>query len=128
MAEALRIPDDQLEFEEDLVFRYKDARFTGIAYELWPNGQTWSEISYVAGLQNGVAREWDASGHLLGESHYKAKEYGLRIDDLEGLAVKMQEWASEDGEVENGRLFRWFAKLLDSIAPDTLLTVADAHF
>lgn len=36
-----------------------------------------------------------------------AEEYRLPIDDLDALAAKMQEWAREDGGVENGRLFRW---------------------
>lgn len=36
-----------------------------------------------------------------------AEEYALPAEDLEGLAAKMQEWAREDGGVEDGRLFRW---------------------
>src|SRR5260221_2689943 len=59
----VRVPDDQLDYDENLIFMYQGERFTGVGYEDVP-GRGLEEISYVYGLQEGPAREWYPSGQL----------------------------------------------------------------
>jgi hypothetical protein len=52
----------------DLTYRYRGELFTGIGCEE-TNG-VMSEIQYVMGRQQGVARDWTSTGQLLAEAHY----------------------------------------------------------
>lgn len=70
-SDVVRIPDALLDFDEELVYTYQGRRFTGIAYEDQP-GVGRSEISYVDGRQEGLARDWYPSGRLKGETMYVA--------------------------------------------------------
>lgn len=69
--EFLNVPDDQVEIDDQLVCRYQGRPFTGVVYELWPNGETRSEVSYLDGIQEGLARDWYDSGALESEATYK---------------------------------------------------------
>ncbi|MBO0803350.1 MAG: hypothetical protein J2P25_09810 [Nocardiopsaceae bacterium] len=66
----LRVRDDEIDFDENLVYYFKGERFTGIGYEDVP-GHGLSEISYRNGLQDGASRDWFPSGQLKGESIYR---------------------------------------------------------
>lgn len=59
----LRIPDGELDFDADLNYYHKGARFTGVAFDDTP-GFLDSEISYRDGFQAGVVRDWYRSGQL----------------------------------------------------------------
>jgi antitoxin component YwqK of YwqJK toxin-antitoxin module len=61
-----RIPDDELDFDENLNYFHNGELFTGVGYSDIPGGGL-SEISYRNGLQHGAARDWYPSGMLKGE-------------------------------------------------------------
>jgi antitoxin component YwqK of YwqJK toxin-antitoxin module len=67
--DRLRVPDDELDYDSDLVYFYKGARFTGVGYEDKP-GLGRSEISYSDGWQEGPARDWYPDGTLKAETWY----------------------------------------------------------
>ena len=68
--EGLRVRDDQLDYDDELIYTFRGEKFTGIGYEEVP-GRGVSEISYQDGLQDGPARDWYSSGILKGESIYR---------------------------------------------------------
>ena len=68
----LRVPDDLLDFDNDLVMRFRGRPFTGIAYEEDSGGRgVVSEVAYVDGVQDGWSRDRTMSGELIGESKYR---------------------------------------------------------
>lgn len=102
--EALRVPDGQLDYDEELIYWLRGEKFTGIGYEEIP-GRGVSEISYRDGLQDGPARDWYPSGVLKGESIYhknllhghvrEFRENGSLISDKEyehGILVRSVEY------------------------------------
>jgi antitoxin component YwqK of YwqJK toxin-antitoxin module len=80
-----RIPDSELEFDNDLTYTANGELFTGIGYEDVP-GRGLSEVSYRDGLQDGPARDYYPSGRLKGESHHRENTlHGVSRDfDPEG--------------------------------------------
>jgi antitoxin component YwqK of YwqJK toxin-antitoxin module len=69
--QVLRVPDRELDFDSELVYRWNGRLFTGIGFEHEPDGSV-SEISYVDGWQHGVSRDWYPSGALRSESAFYA--------------------------------------------------------
>ncbi|NLU80950.1 hypothetical protein HCA58_21860 [Micromonospora sp. HNM0581] len=65
-----RVPDELLDYNEELFYTYNGDSFTGIGYADVP-GCGLSEISYVDGAQDGAARDWYLSGQLKYEANYK---------------------------------------------------------
>jgi hypothetical protein len=65
----IRVPDSELDFNEDLIYRWRGRLFTGVGFEESPDGAL-SEVSYECGVQQGPARDWYPSGGLKGESHF----------------------------------------------------------
>lgn len=61
-----RVKVDELEFEMCWML-YEGVQFTGIAYDLWPDGRLRSEVPYVEGYATGIQREWYPSGQLKSE-------------------------------------------------------------
>lgn len=69
MSDQHLVPDEELDFDEDLVFSHDGELFTGVAYEdSAAIGR--SEVSYRDGMQEGPARDWYPTGVLKGESWY----------------------------------------------------------
>ena len=68
--QSLRVPDELLDYNEELIYTYEGERFTGIGYADVP-GHGLSEISYVDGAQDGPARDWYPSGQLKYEANYR---------------------------------------------------------
>jgi antitoxin component YwqK of YwqJK toxin-antitoxin module len=64
-----RVPDSELDFDDDLIYRWRGELFTGVGFEESPDGAL-SEASYEYGVQQGPARDWYPSGDLKGESHF----------------------------------------------------------
>jgi hypothetical protein len=60
-------PDADLDFDADLVYRWRGELFTGVGYEERP---VRSEITYLDGQQTGPARDFYASGQQSAESLY----------------------------------------------------------
>ncbi|CAH2214824.1 toxin-antitoxin system YwqK family antitoxin [Tepidibacter aestuarii] len=54
----------------DMLF-YKEKPFTGLRYELYPEGQLRSLTPYENGFNNGICREWYTTGELMCE--YESK-------------------------------------------------------
>lgn len=59
-----RVHADNIEYgDEDAMFM--DGKlFTGVAYEVYDNGQVREETSYVNGYENGLCRDWYRNGQL----------------------------------------------------------------
>jgi hypothetical protein len=73
------VPDDDLDFDEDLTYTYRGELFTGIGYEESDDRRI-SEIRYVNGRQEGVARDWHADGSLSEETTYRQNvPHGRRV-------------------------------------------------
>ena len=83
-----RVPDAELEYDADYVYRVAGAPFTGIAYEDVP-GRGRCEVSFRDGLQEGPARHWYPSGQLRSESNIKDNVLHGRVIELteDGLPV-----------------------------------------
>jgi antitoxin component YwqK of YwqJK toxin-antitoxin module len=64
------VSDGDLDFDEDLIYAYRGELFTGIGYEE-SEGLRISEIHYVNGRREGVARGWYADGSLCEETSYR---------------------------------------------------------
>jgi hypothetical protein len=82
-----RVPDSELDFDEELIYRHNGILFTGIGYDEMP-GKGLSEVSYRDGMQDGVARDWYPSGKVKGESHFRENSlHGLKreFDDSGNL-------------------------------------------
>lgn len=104
------VSDSDLEFDSDLIFRYRGELFTGVSYEQRPNlGR--SEIAYRNGMQEGYARDWYPSNMLKSESFYMqgtlhgtSREFdpdGRLLTEIEyeyGIVVVAREYDS-DGRV-----------------------------
>ena len=67
---VIRLKDGEYEMKGDVAF-HDGARFTGVTYDLFDNGQTAQEITLVDGLPEGFWREWFESGQLALESECK---------------------------------------------------------
>ncbi|MCH5676184.1 toxin-antitoxin system YwqK family antitoxin [Streptomyces gilvus] len=87
------VPDDDLDFDEDLIYTYRGKLFTGIGYEE-SDGRRISEIRYVNGRQEGVSRDWHAEGSLSEEATYRQNVlHGRRVCyDTEGHVLLEEEY------------------------------------
>jgi hypothetical protein len=85
------VPEDYLDFDENLIYTYGGELFTGIGYEE-SNGRRISEISYLNGKQDGVSRSWYSDGSLWEESSYRQNfRHGKHLGyDVEGR-VRLEE-------------------------------------
>lgn len=85
----LIVPDSELDFDEDLTYRWRGELFTGVGYEDIP-GRGRSEVSYRYGTQEGPARDWYPSGTLKGESFFRENvQHGARREyDQGGVLIK----------------------------------------
>jgi antitoxin component YwqK of YwqJK toxin-antitoxin module len=96
----LRVPDSELDFGPGLVMHYVGKPFSGISFEVSPDGRR-CELSYVEGLQHGPTREWDESGRLRFEDRWEANaRHGpARTFDEAGI-VKSEQWWDHDRRVD----------------------------
>ena len=100
---VLRVPDAELEFGPDLVMHYRGQPFTGVSYEVMEDG-TRSELTYVNGLQQGPARDWDASGRLRAEDSWHANvRHGHSHTYDESGTVISEQWWDHDRKVDAPR-------------------------
>lgn len=92
---AIRVPDSELEYDEELVYRWRGELFTGIGYDdTSPAGL--SEVSYRYGVQDGPARDWYPSGALKGESQFR-----------EGVQHGTARELDEDGAVSSEAVYEY---------------------
>lgn len=74
-----RVEFDELEVVDSSVHHHDGAPFTGIAYETALAGWLTEEMTFVEGIQTGVAREFDREGKVIVEEHYlSGKLHGQR--------------------------------------------------
>ena len=79
--ERVHIDDTQENKEAQMLF-YQGKPFTGIAYDVYSNGQLQFEETYKDGELNGLYQEWYENGQLASQGTFKDNE-------LNGL---FQEW------------------------------------
>jgi hypothetical protein len=90
-ASGLRVPDDQIDYDDELVYFYRGERFTGIGYDDVPDFGL-SEVSYADGLQDGPARDWFPSGQLKSEAlFHKNLRHGLSREFREDGSLASEE-------------------------------------
>jgi antitoxin component YwqK of YwqJK toxin-antitoxin module len=120
----LRVDYDELEGNEDHTLTMYDGKFfTGIAYELWPNGQLRDEVSFVDGAKDGISRSWSESGNLVSEnSFFMNRVHGFLREWYESGQLKSEQKAelgiflSHREWLEDGELVR--EEVLKEGAPD----------
>lgn len=61
----------EIKFNNDYSYTYRDAPFTGIAFEHGPAGELVSEMSFVDGVKEGPVREWYRSGGKRAETNWR---------------------------------------------------------
>jgi antitoxin component YwqK of YwqJK toxin-antitoxin module len=66
----MRIPDEELDYDEDIIYVHNGKRFTGIAFEESAHGIL-SECTYLDGMQDGPSRDWYPDGTLKAEMFFK---------------------------------------------------------
>ena len=105
----LRVNTDEIEFDDDYVYRFKGEPFNGIGYELNESGTLLSEIAFQDGMKHGFSREWSRAGKIVIEhSYYKNIPHGsfrkwsetgvlLLEEDFEyGFCLRRRTW-NDDG-------------------------------
>ncbi len=71
----LRIKSDDRAINEwGEYYEWQGKPFTGICYELYPNGQLMSEVEVVDGFEDGSVRVWYPSGQLQEDGYAKPGE------------------------------------------------------
>jgi antitoxin component YwqK of YwqJK toxin-antitoxin module len=90
---VLRVPDDEIEYDNDLTYSYRGKPFTGVSYDDVP-GHGLSEVSYVDGLQDGPARDWYVSGQPKSETLFRRNvRHGLsRVFREDGTLASEEIW------------------------------------
>lgn len=64
-----RVPYDDLDFPDwDHGYTYNGESFTGVAYELFPDGSLRCEVEFRHGIEEGVWRKWYQNGKLAQEA------------------------------------------------------------
>jgi antitoxin component YwqK of YwqJK toxin-antitoxin module len=87
--------DDLQEREEAQMLFYQGKPFTGIAYEVYSEGQLNFEIEIKDGKTDGLGQEWYDNGQLHWEANFKDGQ-------PDGL---FQEW-DEDGQLEREETYK----------------------
>jgi antitoxin component YwqK of YwqJK toxin-antitoxin module len=116
-----RVQFSELDYDGELIYAFGGRPFTGTAYEDVP-GKWRSELTYRDGMQEGVARDWYASGVLKEESYFRenvrhgpARSYsadGALISESAyeyGILVSLKHF-DHDGKIEK----RWVISPDDS--------------
>ncbi|GAB3004108.1 hypothetical protein LWP59_10600 [Amycolatopsis acidiphila] len=87
---VMRVPDSELEYDEELIYRWRGELFTGVGYDDGsPSGL--SEVCYRHGMQEGPARDWYPSGVLKGESYFRENvQHGVTREYTEGGEVESE--------------------------------------
>jgi antitoxin component YwqK of YwqJK toxin-antitoxin module len=97
--DKLRVHESELETNLDWLTVWQDQPFTGIAYDVTPDGQL-GEAEYVNGVQHGPARDWYPSGQLHSEDIYDNGQVGVCREWFENGALKKVQ------VIENGILLQ----------------------
>ncbi|NBD09942.1 toxin-antitoxin system YwqK family antitoxin [Corallococcus silvisoli] len=109
-----RVQFDDLMVGDDQLMFWGDRPFSGVAFELFPNGRLAIETGYAEGLMEGGSRTWSELGVVVEEvQHWGGVRHGpsrswdeegrLRVEAVYeyGILVAEQRW-SESGEKEGG--------------------------
>src|SRR5262249_24558098 len=96
-----RINVDELDFTDDYCYEYLGKPFTGIAYEVSPQGRTVCEMEFKDGMQHGLTKQWYSAGQLKVEASYRFNGlHGPRREWYDNRQLKKEE------EYENGICLR----------------------
>ncbi|MFF1603597.1 toxin-antitoxin system YwqK family antitoxin [Streptomyces mirabilis] len=64
------VPEDEIDFDEDLIYTFRGVPFTGVGYEE-ADGRRVSAVCYLDGKQDGYSRSWYDDGSLREEFCYR---------------------------------------------------------
>lgn len=116
-----RVLDASLEYDSELTYSLNGVLFTGVGYEVMFDGVV-SEVSYRAGMQDGLSRDLSPSGEVKGESwfrenvrHGASREFsaGGRLISEElyeyDILVSRTRWDDTGKEIESFRVETSFA-------------------
>lgn len=92
-----RVNYDDLETDRDGIYYWKGEPFTGIAFEMYPNGQILSEDEMVDGIVDGFVREWYPSGERKLEGYGKLSERHSWSREWFQNGILKRETTAEDG-------------------------------
>lgn len=106
---SLIVAATELDYDAELVFRWRGEPFTGVGYEEHP---VRSEVTYVDGHQTGPARDFYASGRLSAETWYH-----------DGTPHGWNRTYAEDGTVRTEELYEFGMP----ISPTTGYAVDPTH-
>jgi antitoxin component YwqK of YwqJK toxin-antitoxin module len=107
---GLRVADSEIEYDDELTYRWNGELFTGIGFAEDADGAK-SEVSYRYGVQDGPARDWYSSGVLKGETWFRENvqhgpvqefDQGGKLLIEESFEYGIKVWRSElskDGEL-----------------------------
>ncbi|TVT38969.1 hypothetical protein FNT36_14955 [Hymenobacter setariae] len=63
--------DEEYNHAGSLVMMWQGQPFTGIAFQMSPQGTLWCEQAYVEGTLTGISKEWYLNGQLKSQTEYK---------------------------------------------------------
>jgi antitoxin component YwqK of YwqJK toxin-antitoxin module len=106
-----RIDITDVEFNDDYSYRHHGVLFTGIAYELSPEGTLISEITFAHGIMEGPSHQWYPTGEKHADCNYhhnalhgsgnewftSGRQKRHTLHEL-GILVESDEW-DEDGSL-----------------------------
>ncbi len=64
----MRVEYTEIEFDDNLIYYYRDMPFTGTTFRLHSNGILSWEQSFVNGMETGFIRRWYPNGQMKSES------------------------------------------------------------
>jgi hypothetical protein len=109
-----RVPESDLQIDDNDVTYYEGVPFTGISFDLGPNGELLSEGEIRDGVETGRVRVWFRSGKLMidryvkdGLNHGPNREWfesGQLAEESEwecGCCLRRKRWDANGGLVED---------------------------
>lgn len=90
-----RVEFEELLFDPALLAEtHQGALFTGVAYELWPDGRLRSETEYIDGLPCGLDRSWYSNGRIQEEGYlWREALHGESYTYHDSGAMKEWSWS-----------------------------------
>jgi antitoxin component YwqK of YwqJK toxin-antitoxin module len=108
----IRVPEGDLDWDDDDLPSYQGEPFTGEAVEIAPNGQLLSLTTFVNGRPDGPHQVWGEGGVLVAEgTSRRGRPVGVQRQWYDSGAPKVESEIDENGETvryrawdENGNI------------------------
>src|SRR5689334_8629353 len=98
-----RVDIDTLEVSDGYTHLFEDRPFTGVGYETGLGGKIVSEISFIDGIQTGVARDFDPQGNVILEANYMGGQLHGRLRKWTQTGVLVADELYEFSTLATGR-------------------------